>query len=77
MNPLFASSMNQADLKPLSKPCKDCAIKTGFYKPHADLLLQENEQIQKKVMNTWFCHNNCNRGCAGIREYIDKYNPKL
>jgi hypothetical protein len=59
---------------PLNKPCKDCAVETGFYLNYAEMLLNQPKEIQDKVSDKWFCHNNCNRGCAGIREYL-KLNP--
>lgn len=62
----------QRQVKPLSKPCKDCAITTGFYVEMADKLLEQPNEVHDKVVNTWFCHNNCNRGCAGVRKYIDE-----
>ncbi len=62
--------IKQRKVEPLSTPCKDCAITTGFYTEIADELIKEPKRIIEAVVNTWFCHNNCNRGCAGIREYI-------
>lgn len=63
---------------PLVKPCKDCAVVTGFYKEQADSLSEQSKDIQEKVMDTWFCHNHVNRGCAGVRKYlslINTHNP--
>lgn len=64
--------LNRPALKPLNKPCKDCAIIDNFYTPIADKLLEEPVEIQDNVISSWFCHSNCNRGCAGVREYINK-----
>lgn len=57
-------------IEPLKKPCHDCAVVTGFYGEYADGLAKEPADVQNRVMDTWFCHNACNRGCAGIREFI-------
>jgi uncharacterized protein YcbX len=57
---------------PLIKPCGDCAVTTGFYSEFAEKLKFQPKETQEKVMDTWFCHNACNRGCAGIREFIKK-----
>lgn len=57
-------------IAPLNKPCKDCAITTGFYLEFAKSLSHQSEETKEKVMDRWFCHNNCQRGCAGIREYF-------
>jgi hypothetical protein len=57
-------------VKPLSKPCGDCAIETGFYVEIADMLVKQPEEIREKVAARWYCHNNCNRGCAGLLEYL-------
>lgn len=62
--------IKQRKVEPLSKPCKDCAISTGFYTEIADELKKENKETIDAVVDTWFCHNNCNRGCAGVREYV-------
>lgn len=56
-------------LAPLRKPCHDCAVTNGFYAPIAAALsmLPPNEVAQRS--SEWFCHNNCNRACAGNIEY--------
>lgn len=59
-----------AKVNPLSKPCKDCAITTGFYSHHAESLKNQSKDLQNRAACTWFCHNNCNRGCAGIIEFL-------
>lgn len=60
----------EKEVIPLKKTCIDCAITTGFYIEMADSLKKQPKYIQEKVSNTWFCHNSCNRGCAGIRLYL-------
>jgi len=57
-------------VKPLSKACWDCAIKTGFYIPQAERLKQQPKEVQDKVSDVWGCHNACNRGCGGIRNFL-------
>lgn len=78
-NPMLAAGFSssfwdfhiqQRKVEPLSKPCKDCAISTGFYIEIANELKKENKETIDAVVDTWFCHNNCNRGCAGVREYV-------
>ena len=65
-------AIHSGKLEPLKKPCKDCAITTGFYLDHADLLKLEPIEIQTKILDNWFCHNNCKRACAGLVEYLNK-----
>lgn len=65
---------NNNKVEPLNKPCGDCAITTGFYLPYAEQLKKQPKEVQDKVADTWFCHNNCNRGCGGLREFL---NPKI
>ena len=67
----FKSELGE-ELKTLKTPCKDCAIETGFYLPLAKSLKTQSEQMQNKVAARWNCHNNCNRGCAGIFNYLKK-----
>lgn len=65
------ASMGQK-VEPLSKPCGDCAISTGYYVDHAESLSRQPEETQKAVLEKWFCHNDCNRGCKGVRNYLQK-----
>lgn len=60
-------------VEPLSKPCHDCAITTGYYVSHAESLAKQPEETQKAVLEKWFCHNACNRGCKGVRNYLNKH----
>jgi hypothetical protein len=57
-------------VRPLTKPCADCAIETGFYLELAQSLKRQSKELQEKVASTWFCHNNCNRGCRGLIEFL-------
>lgn len=63
-------AIHEGKLKPLKKSCHDCAITTGFYTVYADMLKLESAETQQKVLDNWFCHNNCNRACAGAIEYL-------
>lgn len=67
---------NEKKVEPLKHPCDDCAITTGFYLPQAERLLQQPIGVRNKVVDVWSCHNNCNRGCAGIREYLESNSPR-
>lgn len=59
-------------LKPLGKPCKDCAVLCGLYHEISDALKNESEEIQKLVSERWFCHNNPNRSCQGNLDHLLK-----
>jgi hypothetical protein len=59
-------------VKPLNKCCSDCAIKTNYYTQHARSLLDQPKDVQDAVLDRWYCHNNNNRGCAGVREFINQ-----
>lgn len=58
-------------VKPLKKPCGDCAITNGFYLEYAKLLEKKPNEIQIAVSDRWFCHNNCNRACKGLKDYLE------
>ncbi len=58
-------------VEPLKRPCGDCAITTGYYVEHAESLSKQPQQIQDAVLDRWFCHNNCNRACKGVREFLE------
>src|SRR5699024_3495216 len=63
-------SKNDLGLKQtLKKPCNDCAITYGFYTPIADELLKEDEELQEKCLDNWFCHNHPNECCKGAINY--------
>lgn len=62
---------NGRTVEPLKKACGDCAIETGFYLPLAEGLKRQPKEVQDKVADVWFCHNACNRGCRGLRDFLD------
>ncbi len=65
----LANHQNVPPLKPLGKPCHDCAVTCGFYEPlAASLSLLPRDEIEKRSLE-WFCHNHPNRACAGQIEY--------
>lgn len=68
----FESIANGTKVKPLDKPCGDCAISTGFYTLYAEALSRQSKELQEKVADTWYCHNACNRGCAGLRKFLNQ-----
>ena len=72
----FEKSAQGPELPLLDKPCEDCAITTGFYTPIADELLECDEELQERSLNTWFCHNHCNKACRGARNYIESMKKK-
>jgi hypothetical protein len=65
----LANHQNVPPLKPLGKPCHDCAITCGFYTPYAAALsLLPKDEINRRSLE-WFCHNHPDRACAGQIEY--------
>ena len=52
-------------LKPLGKPCHDCAVECDFYSPITDELALEPIEIQVAASLRWFCHNHRDRACRG------------
>lgn len=52
-------------------PCHDCAITTGFYDPLVEELSKQPLDIQKKCAERWWCHNNGQRACKGVSEYLN------
>jgi hypothetical protein len=52
-------------LKPLGRPCHDCAVVDGFYQGHSDELKLKPIEDQIDASLKWFCHNNVNRACRG------------
>lgn len=64
-------------LIPLPKPCRDCAITTGFYTPIASTLsLLPADEVDARCLE-WYCHNNPNRACAGNIVYQRKLRAAL
>jgi hypothetical protein len=66
----FESMVDLPELPLLDKPCHDCAITTGFYIEIADELLQQDIELQDKVLKRWFCHNHRNKACRGAYNYV-------
>lgn len=56
---------NGPELSPLGRPCHDCAVTCGFYRPYTELLAQQPKHIQEEASLRWHCHNNPNRACRG------------
>lgn len=60
-----ANHQNVPPLKPLDRPCHDCAVMCEFYTPFSAILsLLPPEEIEARSLE-WYCHNNPNRACAG------------
>lgn len=62
----------KAALKPLGKPCHDCAVTCGFYLPYAEALAKLPRDFQRNIAARWFCHNHPNRACRGNIDFLDK-----
>lgn len=39
-------------VEPLTKPCHDCAITTGFYAPYAERLKKQPKEVQENVADS-------------------------
>lgn len=65
----FSNPQGVPDLKPLPKPCKDCAVVEGFYAPYAAMLSKLTPEEIEAQSRRWYCHNNCGRACAGNIEF--------
>ena len=52
-------------LKPLGKPCHDCAVVWGLYSEISDALAKQPPEIIEACSVRWFCHNNPSRACRG------------
>lgn len=76
MTKYFEDMANDPKLERLDKPCKDCAVTTGFYKPFAEELTKQTPGLQEQVLDTWFCHDHCNRACRGAYNYVQMKNRK-
>lgn len=57
------------DLKPLGRPCHDCAVACGMYAPFSAALALLPAAERDVHSLRWFCHNNPNRACAGNIEF--------
>jgi len=62
---LFKHQIGKAELKPLAKPCHDCAVECGFYLPFAEALSMLPKDEVEYHSRRWFCHENPGRSCAG------------
>lgn len=61
-------------LKPLGKACHDCAIACDFYTPLAAMASLLPLEEQDEIVSRWFCHNHPDRGCRGVRDWLDSQN---
>lgn len=57
-------------LKPLGKPCHDCAVTCGLYTEISNALASEPDAVVKAASAKWFCHNHPDRACAGNIENL-------
>lgn len=69
-NEYWKNLITKNKLKPLNKPCNDCAMTCGFYLDYAERLKKQPKEIQNQILDIWFCHKNRNRSCAGLRNYF-------
>ncbi len=53
------------ELKPLGRPCHDCAVVCGMYAPFSDDLARQPPKIVAAYSARWFCHNHTDRACRG------------
>ena len=49
----------------MKKPCHDCAVVCNLYKEFSWALKLEPKDVQIRVSERWFCHNNPRKSCAG------------
>lgn len=47
------------------KPCHDCAVTTGFYRPYAKELKRCSIEVRVARSGDWFCHNDRRLACRG------------
>jgi hypothetical protein len=52
-------------LPQMKKPCHDCAVVCNLYKEFSWALKLEPKDVQIRVSERWFCHNNPRKSCAG------------
>lgn len=66
-------------LKPLAKPCHDCAVTCGMYREFSDDLAKQPRDIALGASLRWYCHNNPRRACAGnlanVRHILKEQTP--
>lgn len=65
LNASMKVSQERTSLPAMKKPCHDCAVVTGMYKPISDALATQPEHVITQISQTWECHNNITRACAG------------
>lgn len=66
---MFDHHNGMPELKPLGKPCHDCAVVDGFYQVYSEELAKLDRERIDYVSKRWFCHNHPNRACAGNIAY--------
>ena len=54
----------------MPRPCHDCAVTCGFYKPYTDGLALLPKGAQLQASKRWFCHNHCGRACRGNADQL-------
>ncbi len=57
-------------LRPLGRPCHDCAVTWGLYRDLSDDLARQPSDVREAVSANWFCHNHPDRACAGNIENL-------
>lgn len=66
---MFEHHDGRPELKPLKKPCHDCAVVDGLYACFSEELSKLSPERIDYVSKRWFCHNNPKRACAGNIKY--------
>lgn len=61
---------NKETLKPLGKPCHECAVLDGFYSGYSFALAKQPQQVVQKVCAGWFCHVHPTRACRGNIDFV-------
>lgn len=60
-----AKAVNGYPLKPLGRPCYDCAVTFGLYTEISDALGLQPAEVIAAASVRWSCHNHPNRACRG------------
>lgn len=47
------------------KPCEECPVISGMYRPYTEALRSLPEDEQRAVSETWFCHCQPGKACRG------------
>ena len=66
----LAHNDGRAPMKPLGKPCHDCAVVFGLYSEYTDELAKLDAPLVRETALRWFCHNHPNRACRGNIERL-------